>query len=735
MRSPRNRLFLFGYALTLIVLVGDVLLTYLNISTLIEDLKIIQHTDAVQAELNDTVKALLNSETAQRGYILTAEEAYLEPYRTAVPKLSRSLERLDELYRNAPALTGEISKLKNLVAAKLADFDRTIAQRRNLKPGETITLADLDSGQKLMEELRAAVSKLEIEQRNEFAFRSNQVARGVNATTTTFALASSLVLLLLIAVTYFRRKFERRRLENENKFRSLADSAPVMVWMADTNGQSSWFNKGWLDFSGRKMEVEIADWTGRVHVSDAGTLFELRNAAFSARTPFTVEYRLCRSDGVYRWVFDTGTPVFGSDSKFEGFVGSCVDIHELKESEEQRKDLFEKERTARNEADRANRLKDEFLATLSHELRTPLNAILGYAQLLKRGSIPEAKRIDILEIIERNSRSQAQIIDDLLEMSRIISGRLRLDRKDVDLNQVVLAALESVGPSAEGRQITITKKFENELSMVWGDPMRLQQVVWNLLTNAIKFSPKGGSVSVVLHIRDTHVELIVTDSGIGITPDFLPYVFDRFKQADSSTTRRHGGLGLGLAIVKQIVDLHGGSVAAHSDGPNLGSVFTVTIPLSDGQCRILGAAETVKSPNADFVVDSDRLNGRKILVVDDETDSRDVVRQMLELSGATVLTADSARAGFDLLRSERPDVLLSDIGMPQEDGYQFISRIRALTESEGGSTPAVALTAFARDEDKKRALTCGYQVHLAKPVEPSRLVFVVGELCGPRAGA
>lgn len=725
-----NRLFLIGYAVTLLVLVGDVFLTYLNISTLIEDLKVIQHTDAVQAELSDTLTNLLNAETGQRGYLLTGDERYLEPYQKAEPRLPKNVVRLDELLTAHPRSRKKLAILRDLVTKQMRDLEQSIEHRRASGEDDAISRTQTNEGKRRMEELRATLADLEREQREEFSRRSKRVAAEVNTTISTFAFTSALVLILLFAVTYFRRKVDRRRIENERKFRSLADSAPVMIWMSSVEGAATWFNKRWLDYSGCTMDEEIGNgWVTRIHPSDRDKCLAIRAASLTSRNVFTMEYRLRRRDLEYRWIFDSGTPVFNMDGRFEGFVGSCVDIHQLKESEEQRKLLFEKERIARLEADRANRLKDEFLATLSHELRTPLNAILGYAQLMKRGTISEAKRIEILDIIERNSRSQAQIIEDLLEMSRIISGRLRLELKYTELSKVIDAAIESVNPLAEAREVRFERIYQSIGCPVRGDVTRLQQVVWNLLTNAIKFSQRGSVVKISLASIGNKVELTITDKGIGIEEDFLPFVFDRFMQADSSSTRKHGGLGLGLAIVKQIVELHEGTVVAKSEGKNKGSSFVVVLPMAaiDASLDTTDSAATVQPAGA---VGDVALNGLKILVVDDELDSREVVRNILELSGATTFAADCAESGFELLCKERPDILLSDIGMPQVDGYQFIRRVRGLSSELGGETPAIALTAFAREEDKQRALKSGYNLHLTKPVEPAFLISAIAKMRG-----
>jgi CheY-like chemotaxis protein len=368
---------------------------------------------------------------------------------------------------------------------------------------------------------------------------------------------------------------------------------------------------------------------------------------------------------------------------------------------------------------------------LSHELRTPLNAILGWTQILRHRPGGDDDLAEALVVIERNTRVQAQMIEDLLDMSRITTGKMRLDVQQVDLGDVVRAAVASVRHSAEAKDIKLQVVLDPLAGPVRGDPARLQQCCWNLLTNAIKFTPKGGQVQVSLERVNSHVEICVVDNGQGIEPDFLPHVFERFRQADASTTRRHGGLGLGLSIVKHLIELHGGSVRAKSPGPGLGATFCIDLPLMvvhpprDEPAR---AHPRGQSSAALAAVDQPSLDGIAVLAVDDEADARMMIKRVLEGCGARVTVAASSAEGLALLARERPDVIVSDIGMPGEDGYEFIKKVRALRPEDGGRTPAAALTAFARAEDRTRALRAGYQTHVAKPVEIVELTAVVASL-------
>ncbi|HEX8551470.1 MAG TPA: PAS domain S-box protein [Abditibacteriaceae bacterium] len=381
-------------------------------------------------------------------------------------------------------------------------------------------------------------------------------------------------------------------------------------------------------------------------------------------------------------------------------------------------------------AEDASRTKDEFLAVVSHELRTPLNAILGWANLLNSGRLDEEGRVQALETIERNARSQAQLIEDLLDVSRIMTGNLRMELQPLAIVPIIEAAIDGVRPAAEAKQIRLRMLLDPWAGPVAGDATRLQQVVWNLLSNAVKFTPRGGSIDVSLERLDSHVQIEVTDSGEGIAPDFLPYIFDRFRQADSGTTRRHSGLGLGLSIVRQLVELHGGTVSVQSEGEGQGTTFSVQLPLPAIQvtprAETTGAKESFAAPldREDGAVAATDFSGVRILVVDDEPDSRAVLRAVLSTSKAQVRTASTAAHGLEILQDWCPQLLISDIGMPDEDGYSFIRKIRAL-ESPCASVIAVALTAYARREDRTRALEAGFQYHLPKPVGPSELIDTI----------
>ncbi len=388
---------------------------------------------------------------------------------------------------------------------------------------------------------------------------------------------------------------------------------------------------------------------------------------------------------------------------------------------------------ARTEAEAANRAKDEFLAVLSHELRTPLNAVFGWAQMLRKGQVHGEVAQRALDTIVRNAHVQLQLIDELLDVSRVAMGKMRLQIQPLDPRTVIEQALDAIRPAAEARRITVHADLARGAGVVIGDAARLQQVVWNLLTNAVKFTEPGGEVEVVLRRSGTDVEIIVHDTGRGITPELLPFVFDRFRQADSSSTRAHSGLGLGLALVKHLVELHGGTVAAHSDGEGKGATFTIRLPVTSAALDEGGQAVPSRRPAAtilDAPARATRLDGLRVLVVDDDVDALELATAVLVNGGAVVRTCGSATEALQLVQAWRPDVLVSDIEMPGEDGYTLIGKVRALDGERGGRTPAVALTAYGRPQDRVQSLAAGYDMHVPKPIDPGELTTIIAGVAG-----
>ena len=477
----------------------------------------------------------------------------------------------------------------------------------------------------------------------------------------------------------------------------------------------------------------------RLHDDDREAAARAVGRALAERADCALEYRVRRGANE-RWIAATGRPTLAPDGNVLGLIGVVQDVTERRrlvdEAERvaaERERLLAAAQAARADAERVSRMKDEFLATLSHELRTPLGAILGWAQVLKRTKGGDAELAQALDIIERNTRAQARLIEELLDTSRITSGKIRLDIQRLLPIDVVEAAVETVTPAAEAKSIRLETLLDPRAGPVHGDPSRLQQAVWNLLANAIKFTDKGGRVQVLLRRVDSQVEISVADTGVGIRPPLLAQVFDRFWQADSSTTRRYGGLGLGLSIVKHLVELHGGTVEARSEGEGRGATFILHLPVAALHAVELGErlpAGTVPALVDYLIAD---LSGLRILVVDDEADARALIGRVLRDCGAEVVAADSAAAALALVARERPALVVTDIGLPGMDGYGLLAALRR--HDGGAAIPAIALTAFARTEDRMRALRAGFRLHLAKPVEPAELVATVASVAGRAVGA
>ncbi|MCK6587946.1 MAG: response regulator [Polyangiaceae bacterium] len=469
----------------------------------------------------------------------------------------------------------------------------------------------------------------------------------------------------------------------------------------------------------------------RIHPDDRHLVGRVIRRALLEQSDYEVEFRVPLSGSRLRWLGAKGRFLRDPKGAARLLTGVAIDITDRKRAEDERAQLLAREQKARQQAEQALRLKDEFLATVSHELRTPLTAILGWARILYGRQSDPASVARAIDTIERNAKGLAQIVEDILDVSRIVSGKLLLEFGPVDLVPVIEAAATVVMPAAEAKGVHLKLPPKGPPCVVWGDPDRLQQVVWNLLSNAVKFTPEGGSVETRLERGKTRAQIQVIDTGQGIDVDFLPFMFDRFRQADSTTTRRHGGLGLGLALVRHLMELHGGTVQASSEGSGRGSTFTVTLPIQPELLARAASEPRIRAPETPPQRRSSvTLRGLKVLAVDDEPDARELVTTVLEHAGATVITVGTAPEAFSRLTSLRPDVLVCDISMPIEDGYSLIRRIRALASERGGRTPAIALTTYAREEDRRKALAAGFEVHVPKPVDPAQLVDVVARITG-----
>ncbi|OUL35138.1 hypothetical protein BV372_11985 [Nostoc sp. T09] len=520
-----------------------------------------------------------------------------------------------------------------------------------------------------------------------------------------------------------RKRTEQALRDSEQRLRLAQRAAKIGTWEWNLKtGEVSW-SEGIWDILGLERSIEDPSakaWVDFIHPDDRQRTLQTVENLFAQGEEYYDEFRIIRNDGTVVWLSSKGRITRGVDGQVERFLGVNIDISDRKRSEAEREQLLIREQAAREAAEAANRIKDEFLAVLSHELRTPLNPILGWTQLLRAGKLDEAKKAIALETIERNAKLQTQLIGDLLDISRILQGKLTLNICPVDLAATIEAAKETVRLAAEAKSIQIQTEIVSTVKPFMGDASRLQQVVWNLLSNAVKFTPIGGQVKIKLESVGTDAQIQVSDSGKGISPEFLPYVFETFRQADSATTRQFGGLGLGLAIVRHIVEMHGGRVCADSPGEGQGATFTVKLPL-----MLATAKEQPQEPQRENRLDLSRV---RVLVVDDETDTRELLVFIIQQYGAEVTAASSAREAFKELKQFQPNVLVCDIAMPEIDGYTLIRQVRACPSEQSKQIPAIALTAFAGEFNQQQALAAGFQKHLAKPVEADQLVQAIASL-------
>ncbi|WP_404785925.1 ATP-binding protein [Altericista sp. CCNU0014] len=518
------------------------------------------------------------------------------------------------------------------------------------------------------------------------------------------------------------RKRDEADLKQSNaRFHMAMRAVEGIVFEWNLQTQQIYRSEGLFDLIGVRAEdaLPTQEWWGeRVHPDDLREI-ELRFSSIVADRidRYQYEYRVRHAAGHWVDVWERGYLQYGTQGELVGVVGFTTDISARVRLEREREQILQQEQAAREAAENANRIKDEFLAVLSHELRTPLNPILGWAKLLQSGKLNAAKAAEAIITIERNAKLQSELIEDLLDISRILRGKLSLTVVPVNLAATIAAAIETVSLAANAKSIEVIADLNPEVGRVSGDATRLQQVVWNLLSNAVKFTPPGGQVAVRLARVENQALISVSDTGKGIHPDFMPHVFDHFRQEDGATTRKFGGLGLGLAIARQIVELHGGTVCAESQGEGLGSTFSVRLPLMP--------LEPTSNVDCSSPAPSLDLSGVRILIIDDEIDSREFVAFVLEQAGARVTTAATAAEGLATLVRTTPDVLLSDIGMPDMDGYALVRQVRALPPEEGGKVLAIALTAYAGDFNRQQALEAGFQQHLSKPIEPDELVRAI----------
>jgi PAS domain S-box-containing protein len=545
-------------------------------------------------------------------------------------------------------------------------------------------------------------------------------------------------------ITERKKAEEALRRSEEEARRQLAyieaiyATAPAGLCFVDTDLRFQSINERLAQTNGKSVKEHIGRTLREVIPHYADTLEPLYRRVIDTGQPvLNVELSLTARTGEMQHFLVSYYPVKNSEDRVLGVNVVVVEITQRKRIEETLERLLRQEKALREAAEAASRMKDDFLATVSHELRTPLTAILGWTSLLVNGPLPPSQAPHALEVIARSAKSQSELIADILDMSRIVAGRLKLDVRPVELESVFQSAIDVIRPSAQARRIALQVEITGRRNTVLGDPDRLQQVIWNLLSNAVKFTNEGGHIEARLGFGARQAEIAVTDSGIGIEPQFLPYLFERFRQADGSSTRRYGGLGLGLAIVRNVVEMHGGEVSASSSGKGQGSTFNITLPfmasVEEAQPKVLAIGSKAAPAAAAPERKAHPLDHVRVLVVEDDPDTLDLLKVVLDNSGADVVTAASAREAIDTFEHWRPDILVSDLAMPEQDGYQLIGEVRSRGPERGGNIPAVALTAYARSEDRRRALTSGFQMHLAKPIVPTELIAALASLSGRSA--
>ncbi|MET0214140.1 MAG: CHASE3 domain-containing protein, partial [Vicinamibacterales bacterium] len=694
----------------------------------------VEHTHDVLDSIERVVTRLVDAETGYRGYLLTRNRMYLEPYAGVDGDIRQVFDRLQTLVADNPSQTARVARLKERSEEKLKEMATVVALADGGDLAAAVTRLSSGSGKRIMDAVRAAAADLRGAESSLLAQRAGQARLARLAAMGLAIITVVVAAVLALVAASVRQNFERRRHALLEQMTARQEAERQASEASADLQRSEDFNRSILDNSGDCIQVLEPD--GRIVLTnhpglilmEANTVSDLESDGWMAQ--WNADEALARqavadaiakgegrfhafrptAKGTPKWWDVIVTPIRNDDGEPRQLVTVSRDVTAQKRAEQERSQLLASERAARSEAERAARMKDDFVSTLSHELRTPLNAILGWIGVLRQQQPPEtlAKAIDV---IDRNSRRQSQMVDDLLDMSRIMSGKLRLDVQRLDLASVIEEAIASSQPAADAKGIRLIKTL-GSAAIVQGDSGRLQQIVWNLVSNAIKFTPRGGMVQVTLRKVNSHVHIQVSDSGQGIAADVLLQIFQRFRQGDSSSTRRHGGLGLGLAIVKNLVEMHGGSVDAASEGEGMGSLFTVRVPLAMTGVAIESPDVHLDLPPATF---ANLLEDLKVLVLDDEDDARDVVQRLLEDAGARVRTAANAAEAMAILENRfEPDIIVSDIGMPDQDGYEFMQRVRRMAGAIA-DVPAAALTALARVEDRKRALMAGYQTHLAKP--------------------
>ncbi|MBA2493821.1 MAG: CHASE3 domain-containing protein [Acidobacteria bacterium] len=772
MKLALERQIQLAFIIALLLLLTLGFFAYRSANSMNEALNWEKHTQEVLLQLNNALNLVTDAETSSRGFAITGNDSFLEPYNRAEQKIDQNLTNLRQLVADNPKQTAELARLEGFTNEKFDFIKNLIETRRAQGLQAASNTVEGGQGKMAMDEVRLSVGKMKDEETSLLKTREDALTKSIENTLFIlfFGAIAGIVSLGLANFAVYRAAEQRHQAEgeirdanknlekrveqrthelsqkneelkeqikqrgqSEHRRRIALEAGSLGTWTLDPKTDKAEIDERSLllfGLSAEEFDGTRAKAFSRIHEEDLPTAQDLFQKTLRDRVNFNAEFRILMADGAIRWSHCTGQPLLDENGEVIQIIGNCRDITPHKETERERERLLKREQAARKDAEIANRLRDEFLATVSHELRAPLNSILGWGRLLEKGNLDGATTKKAINTIVRNAESQNRLIEDLLDVSRIISGKLRLEVITIKPINIVESALETVRPAAEAKGITLEVKDEGDVSHISGDPNRLQQVIWNLLSNAIKFTPNDGRVTLEIERCDDFVEIRIKDTGVGIKEEFLPHVFERFRQADASGIRKFGGLGLGLAIVRHITEMHGGTVNVFSEGEGKGSTFIVKLPLITSPNEDESEAELARKSLISENTPEISLDGLLILVVDDEEDTRQLLVQSLTFHGATVISANSAKEALSEIEKKNPDVLVSDIGMPDEDGYSLIRKVRALPDERQRNIPAIALTAFTRSQDRMRALASGYQNHVSKPVEPDELATVIASLTG-----
>jgi PAS domain S-box-containing protein len=762
MRLTLSKYAPLGFLMGLVSLIGLSVISYRSLNDLTQTADKVTNTHLIMSKLEAVLSDFKDVASGYRGYALTGKDSYLALYYEGRRTVDLEFQELLNLTAYNPRQRLKLDEIQRLKLRIIELSEEIVDTRRSRGFDAALAMLERDRAQPLMTEIRQKAKELETEEDHLLKLRETAARSSARHAKMVLAAGSFVgVLLTTLAILMVRSEFGRRKraeaalrqtnIELERRvaertselsgatqrLRFALDGARLGAWWVELPGGRFWADdtsKVMHGFNPEQTIDTIEEVGSNIHPEDLPGVAARFRASVQDLTGVEYEYRVITPDGNERWIAVSGQIIQSDLDWIQSFkmFGITQDITERKRAEAERERLLANEHAARHAAEEASRMKDEFLAVLSHELRSPLNAILGYANLMRDGKHRPEEAQRMLDIILRNVRAQQQLIDDLLDVSRIIAGKMTLNLVAVEPNAIIQGAIDTARPAAEAKQVTLDAEFDPSAGVITGDANRLQQAVWNLLSNAIKFTPTGGKVTMRLTREDPYIEIVVSDTGKGISPEYLPQVFNRFSQEDYSTTRKYGGLGLGLSIVRHVAELHGGSVRAASEGVGRGATFAIRLPLGVGSTakpqngtshKIAGNSAPETARDGEF-----QLYGARALVVDDDADTRELIRSVLESHGATASAAASAAEALEMIAASLPDALVADIGMPGEDGYSLMRKIRKLPSSRGGDLPALALTAFARPEDRSRALSAGFQQYLTKPVNLDELVAIVAKL-------